>query len=83
MLEFLCCVDVNYDLVIIIHELCRNSSVGQCERRQNYFTEKEPFSSGPGLVISLSGPKVIHGIIALPSGYIFSNENMTDGNTFK
>lgn len=52
MLEFLRCVDINRDLVII-HELCRHPREGQCERRQNYFTEKEPFSSGPGLAISL------------------------------
>lgn len=31
---------------------------------------------------SFSGPKVIHGIIDLPSYYIFSNEKMTDRNTF-
>lgn len=86
MLEFLRCVDINRDLVII-HELCRHPSEGQCERRQNYFTEKEPFSSGLGLAISLSlslsDPKVNHGLIALPSYYIFSNEKMTAGNTFK
>lgn len=82
MLEFLRFVDINRDLVII-QELCRHPSEGQCERRQNYFTEKEPFSSGPGLAISLSDPKVDHGLIALPLYYIFSNEKMTAGNTFK
>lgn len=33
--------------------------------------------------LSLSDPKVNHGLIALPSYYIFSNEKMTAGNTFK